>query len=56
MLLSEIKELKKTPFSGVADLHGVLRTYLLSFLFTTIFFKINKAHCGQNFKKRKGFS
>ena len=41
------KELKKTPFSGVADLHGVLRTYLLSFLFTTIFFKVKQINKGR---------
>ena len=30
------QELKKIPFSGVADLHGVLRTHLLG-----VFFRIN---------------
>ena len=41
------KELKKTPFSGVADLHGVLRTYLLSFLFSTTFFRVKQINKGR---------
>ena len=40
-------ELKKSPFSGVADLHGVLRTYLLSFLFTMTFFRVKKINKGR---------
>ena len=45
-------ELKKTPFSGVADLHGVLRTYLLSFLFITIFFRVKQINKGRISKHR----
>jgi ADP-heptose:LPS heptosyltransferase len=45
-------ELKKTPFSGVADLHGVLRTYLLSFLFTTTFFRVKQINKGRIAKHR----
>ena len=45
-------ELKKTPFSGVADLHGVLRTHLLSFLFTTIFFRVKQIDKGRISKHR----
>ena len=41
------KELKKTPFSGVADLHGVLRTCLLSFLFKTTFFRVKQINKGR---------
>ena len=45
-------ELKKTPFSGVADLHGVLRTHLLSFLFTTTFFRVKQINKGRIAKHR----
>ena len=41
------KELKKIHFSGVADLHGVLRTYLLSFLFTITFFRVKQINKGR---------
>ena len=40
-------ELKNTPFTAVADLHGVLRTYLLSFLFKTKFFKVKQINKGR---------
>ena len=40
-------ELKKTHFSGVADLHGVLRTYLLSVLFTASFFRVKQINKGR---------
>ena len=46
-ILTLFKELKKIPFSGVADLHGVLRTYLLSFLFTTTFFRVKQINKGR---------
>ena len=44
------KELKNIPFSGIADLHSVLRTHLLSLFFKLTFFKVKKIHKGRREK------
>jgi ADP-heptose:LPS heptosyltransferase len=43
-------ELKKTPYSGVADLHAVIRTHFLSFFFSLCFFKVRKVNKGRKEK------
>ena len=43
-------ELKKSRFTAVADLHGVLRTYLLSFFFKLYFFKVRQIDKGRKEK------
>jgi len=43
-------ELKGKRFSGVADLHGVIRTYFLSLLFKLFFYKVSKIRKGRKEK------
>ena len=45
------KELKTIPFSGIADLHSVLRTHLLSLFFKLTFFKVKKIDKGRREKR-----
>lgn len=45
------KELKNIPFSAVADLHSVLRTYLLTFFFRFYGYKVKSIHKGRAQKK-----
>ena len=51
-LLILYKELKKERFIAVADLHGVLRTFVLNFLFRLSFYKVSSMNKGRNERRK----
>ena len=51
-LLILYKELKKERVVAVADLHGVLRTFVLNFLFKLSFYKVSSINKGRNERRK----